>query len=134
MTPLLDSRMDDAEAVSDVGRAHGVTGHAVIMECRPRVDKCRPRGDTRNMRNGVAAPTTIGPFEVLETEGFTQCECYVQPCRHAPDFYRPYYSWIVWDTEAQEHAFITRGSAFDNEYERKRDAVAAVRLYLGKEQ
>lgn len=77
---------------------------------------------------GVA--TTIGPFEVQQTEGWTECDCYVQPCRHVPDMMRPYYSWIVWDTEKDDHASITRGTAFQFEYERKRDAVADVHRYL----
>ena len=28
-----------------------------------------------------------------------QCECRIQPCRHAPDFYRCVNEWAVWDSD-----------------------------------
>lgn len=43
MTPHLDGRSLHTEAVGDVLGADRVTGHVCIMDCNPRVDKCRPR-------------------------------------------------------------------------------------------
>lgn len=80
--------------------------------------------------SGLPANLVVGPFSVEPSEGWTECECPPQLCRHSGGM-RPYLSWIVWDAEADEHAYITRGDAFANEYDRKRDAVAAVRRYLG---
>lgn len=72
-------------------------------------------------------------FVVEEQEFWTECECPPSLCKHAESSYmRPYYGWIVWDMERNEHAYITEPDHFHHEYERKRDAVAAVRVYAGE--
>lgn len=76
----------------------------------------------------------LGPFTVERSDGWTECSCITDPCRHGDERMREYQAWTVWDNEANrgrgDHAHVTRGSAFDVEYERKRDAVAAARSYL----
>lgn len=72
--------------------------------------------------SGVAAAR----FELVHQECMTECECPPSLCKHAPDFYRFYYVWIVWDEERNEHAYITEPQHFAHEYPRKRDAVAAI--------
>lgn len=80
----------------------------------------------------------LGPFVVEPADGWTECDCITDPCRHSPDRMRFYRAWTVWDNEANggrgEHAFITRGSHFDVEYERKRDATQAALDYLAAHQ
>jgi len=72
-------------------------------------------------------------FSVEQQEFWTECECPESLCVHRPDRMRPYYGWIVWDVTRDEHAFITCGDAFADQYDRKRDAVAAVKRFLQKE-
>lgn len=80
----------------------------------------------------------LGPFTVEPADGWTECDCITDPCRHSPDRMRYYRAWTVWDNEANrgrgDHAHITRGSAFDVEYERKRDAVAAIEAYFAAQE
>lgn len=80
------------------------------------------------MRN-LAEPKNMGRFSVEHQEFWTECECPLSLCRHAPDFMRPYYGWIVWDLEREEHAWITEPKHFSDQYDRKTDAVAAVRRF-----
>jgi hypothetical protein len=73
---------------------------------------------------------TESRFEVEEQEHWTECECPPSLCTHQPDYMRPVRTWIVWDTERQEHASITTRGQFQDYYHHKRDAVAAVRRYV----
>jgi hypothetical protein len=68
-------------------------------------------------------------FEIVNQECMTQCECPESLCTHQPDGYRFYYVWIVWDIPANEHAFITEPRHFTHEYDRKRDALAAIKAF-----
>lgn len=76
----------------------------------------------------------LGPFTVEPADGWTECACITDPCQHGDERMRPYKAWTVWDNEADqgrgEHAYLTRGSHFAVEYQRKRDAVSAARTYL----
>lgn len=75
----------------------------------------------------------IGPFTIERADGWTECSCITDPCRHGDERMREYRAWTVWDNEGRgDHAFITRGNHFDVEYELKRDAVAAARDYVEK--
>lgn len=40
---------------------------------------------------------TLDGFSIERTESHVQCECVVQPCRHAPDFYKVVVEWGAWD-------------------------------------
>lgn len=78
--------------------------------------------------NGTSV--TIGRFSVELQEFWTECECPDSLCVHTERM-RPYYEWIVWDLEREEHAWITHPKDFADSYRRKRDAVADARKVVG---
>lgn len=93
----------------------------------------RPVARVVTERRPLARAQVIGPFSIEQSEGWTGCECPDALCTHGDERMRPYYTWIVWDVDVDDYAYITRRSGslcFQHEYERKCDAVADVRRYL----
>lgn len=76
----------------------------------------------------------VGRFEIEKSVGWTQCDCPDSLCPHqdrrdGPTGMRPYDCWVVVDIERDEHAYLVHPGAFEHEYERRRDAVAAARAF-----
>jgi hypothetical protein len=71
-------------------------------------------------------------FTIDRCDGWTECECPPQLCRHENQE-RPYVAWTVWDHVADDHAFNSiRDFRFADEYLLKRDAKADLDRYLAE--
>lgn len=62
-------------------------------------------------------------FTVEPADGWTECACITDPCRHGDERMREYKAWTIWDNERDDHAY-NRINSVEIEYLRKRDAIA----------